>query len=82
MSREIPRLSTLILKDIAKNPTKYLSNKRYEKAINMFPSVATEMDITQVLIDYITVRIPEITIHEYFKITADFMFCKNRKQVD
>lgn len=55
MSKEIPKLSTLVLKEIAKAPSKYLSTESYQRALKIASgSKDKESDVTQVLINYVT----------------------------
>ena len=56
MLREIPTLHILVLKEIAKAPTKYVSEAFLKKAYNIGPKqqLAEQFDIAQVLTDYIT----------------------------
>ena len=55
MSKEIPKLSTLVLKEIAKAPAKYLSTESYERANKIISNSKDKgFDITQVLINYVT----------------------------
>lgn len=57
MSKEIPKLSTLVLKEIAKAPTKYLSVESYERALKIMSNLksnAMSFDVTQILINYVT----------------------------
>jgi hypothetical protein len=54
--REIPTLHITILKEIAKQPTKYVSEPFLKKAFAVGPrkQMAEQFDMAQVLIDYIT----------------------------
>lgn len=56
MLREIPTLHITVLKEIAKQPTKYVSEPFLKKALAIGPKqqMATQFDIAQVLVDYIT----------------------------
>lgn len=56
MLREIPTLHITILKEIAKQPTKYVSEPFLKKAFLVGPrkQMAEQFDMAQVLIDYIT----------------------------
>ena len=55
MSKEIPKLSTLVLKEIAKAPSKYLSTESFERANKIISkSKDQDFDITQILINYVT----------------------------
>jgi hypothetical protein len=51
---QVPSLSVLILKEIAKNPAKFLANysNGFEFALEAFPNVS--FDVTQLIIDYVT----------------------------
>jgi hypothetical protein len=51
LARDIPRLSVLVLKEIAKSPAQYLTLDSYKRAIKI---VQQNVDFTQILIDYIT----------------------------
>ena len=60
MSREVPRLSTIVLKEIAKSPQKHLSLESYKRAKLIIPSTDLailihykDLDLTQILVDYI-----------------------------
>jgi len=53
-SRDIPKLSTIILKDIARQPVKFLSAKDINYNSPVYAKIAGNFDIAQVLIDYIT----------------------------
>lgn len=56
MLREIPTLHITILKEIAKQPTKYVSEQFLKKAFAVGPrkQMGEQFDMAQVLIDYIT----------------------------
>ena len=54
MSRDIPKLSTIILKDIARHPVKFLSATDINYNSPVYTKIAGNFDIAQVLIDYIT----------------------------
>lgn len=55
MSRDIPKLSTLILKEIARSPAKYLSaNCSLIQNSPLYSKIEGNFDVAQVLIDYIT----------------------------
>lgn len=54
MSRDIPKLSTIILKEIARYPVKYLSANDINYNSPIFAKIAGKIDIAQVLVDYIT----------------------------
>jgi hypothetical protein len=55
MIREIPPLSTHVLKLIAKQPTKHVSEEAISRALKIIPKDRLqEFDLAQVLVDYIT----------------------------
>lgn len=56
MLREIPTLHVTVLKEIAKAPTKFVSEARLKKAFAIGPrqQLAEQFDLAQVLTDYIT----------------------------
>jgi hypothetical protein len=55
MLREIPTLHVTVLKAIAKQPIKYISEARLKKAFAIGPKDCVQtFDIAQVLVDYIT----------------------------
>ena len=56
MLREIPTMHVTVLKEIAKAPTKYVSEARLKKAFAIGPrkQLAEQFDLAQVLVDYIT----------------------------
>lgn len=55
MLREIPTLHITVLKEIAKKPTNFISEKNLEKAYLIYPKDReNSFDLAQVLVDYIT----------------------------
>ena len=54
MSRDVPRLFILVLKEIAKSPSKYINIESYIKAKALYGEVCKDLDLCQLLIDYIT----------------------------
>lgn len=53
MFRDIPSLSVICLKAIAKQPTIFISNDSLHRALNMFPDSAKENHLIQTIITYI-----------------------------
>lgn len=53
-SRDIPTLNTTILKTIAKQPTIYITERSFERALIIRDAVHSDYDLSQTLVDYVT----------------------------